>query len=122
MRNYETKVYEYIEKDTGRQVIKAVTTYAGKAVSAYSKCDPKDTFDLKFGTDVALKRLDIKIAQKRANAMKTRAKYCQMNLEFIEQEKRRIERARNNAEIAYFDRKVEIRDLEAEIANMLKDI
>ena len=49
-------------------------------------------------------------------------KFCQMNLDFIEQEKRRIKKARDRAEIAVFDRKVEIKELEAELAEMLKNI
>ena len=122
MRNYDTQVYDYVEKKTGAHVVKAKTTYAGKTVCAYAKCDPEDTFDLDFGTKVALKRLDIKIAEKRAAHMTKYVKFCQMNLDFIEQEKRRVKKARDRAEVAVFDRKVEIKELEAELAEMLKNI
>jgi hypothetical protein len=122
MRNYETKIYDYVDKKTGAHIVKATTMYAGKTISAFSKCDPRDTFDLKFGTDVALKRLDIKIAQKRQASMMAYAKFCKQNLEWIEIEKRRVKKAMEKAEVFAFDRKVEIKDLEAELAEMLNNI
>lgn len=122
MRNYETKIYDYVDKKTGAHVVKATTLYAGKTISAYSKCDPNDDFDLKFGTDIALKRLDIKIAKKRQVSMLAYAKFCKMNLEFIEIEKRRVKNALERAEVAASDRNVEAKELEAELAEMLANI
>ena len=122
MRNYETKIYDYVDKKTGAHVVKATTLYAGKTISAYSRCDPNDAFDLKFGTDVALKRLDIKIAKKRQASMIAYAKFCKMNLEFIEIEKRRVKKALERAEVAALDRKVEATKLETELAEMLANI
>jgi len=122
MRNYETKIFDYIDKNTGAHIVKATTMYAGKTVSAFSKCDPKDTFDLEFGTKVALKRLDLKIAQKRYASMIAYAKFCKSNLEFIETEKRRIKKALERAEIAALDRKVEAKEFEAELAELLSNI
>ena len=122
MRNYETKVYDYVDKKTGAHVVKATTMYAGRNVSAVAKCEPGDTFDLKFGTDVALKRLDIKIALKRAASMANYAKFCQMNLDFVEQEKKRVTQARDRAKIAMLDRKVEAKALEAELREMLANL
>lgn len=122
MRNYETKIFNYIDKKTGAHIVKATTMYNGKTVSAFSKCDPRDTFDLDFGTAVALKRLDIKIAQKRQASMIAYAKFCKMNLELIETEKRRIKKAMERAEVAAFDRKVEANELEVELAGMLTNI
>ena len=122
MRNYETKTIDYIDKKTGAHVVKAMTMYAGKPVSAFAKCDPNDTFDLEFGKEVALRRLDYKIAMKRAASMKEYAKFCRMNLEFIEIEKRRVKGALQRAEVAYSDRMVEAQELETQIAEMLKSI
>ena len=119
MRNYETKIYDYIDKKTGAHVVKATTMYAGKTVSAYSKCDPEDVFDLKFGTDVALRRLDIKITQKRIASMADYAKFCEMNLEFIETERRRVKKAKDRAEIAILDRKVELAEHKAALSELL---
>jgi hypothetical protein len=122
MKKYETHVFDYIEKTTGAHVVKAVTTYAGKSVCAVAKCAPEDTFDLKFGTDVALKRLDVKIAKKRAADMSEYIKFCNMNLKFIEQEKRRVKQAKEHAEVAVGDRRAEIMLYEAELEAMLKNI
>lgn len=122
MRNYETKIYDYVDKKTGAHIVKVTTMYAGKTVSAFSKCDPRDTFDLELGKAVALKRLDIKIAQKRRASMMSYAKFCKMNLEFIEQEKRRIKKAIERAEVSALDRKLEIKQFETELATILENV
>jgi hypothetical protein len=122
MRNYETKIFDYIDKNTGAHVVKAETLYAGKPVSAYSKCDPSDNFSLAFGTAVALKRLDHKIAKKRQASMLAYAKMCKQNLEWIEIEKRRVKAALERAEVAALDRKVEANEIAVEIAKMLSDL
>lgn len=119
MRNYETKVFDYIDKKTGAHIVKATTMYAGKPVSAFAKCDPSDNFDLKFGTDVALKRLDIKIAMKRHASMVAYAKMCKQHLDWIEVERRRAQKAMERAEIAAVDRICEAKDMEAELNEML---
>jgi hypothetical protein len=92
--------------------------YAGKSVSAVAKCDPRDVFDYEFGAQLALMRLDQKIAIKRAMSMKNYIKFCEMNLEFIETEKRRIQRALERATISYGDRRVEAKQCEDRIAEM----
>ena len=122
MRNYETKVYDYVEKTTGARVVKAVTMYAGKTVSAFAKCDPEDTFDLEFGKKVALRRLDAKIAKKRLDSMTSYVRFCKMNLEFVENEKRRIQKALQRAEVAVTDRRAEVEKAEAEITEMLSSV
>ena len=122
MRNYETNVYNYVDKKTGQHIVKATTMYAGKTVSAFAKCDPEDTFDLAFGSALALKRLDLKIAKKRAASMKNYTKFCEMNLDFIEITKRRTKGALERARIAMSDRQVEIKEIEATIATMLANV
>jgi hypothetical protein len=122
MRNYETKVFDYIDKKSGAHIVKAETMYAGKPVSAFAKCDPSDTFSLKFGVAVALKRLDYKIAKKRQASMLAYAKVCKQNLEGIENEKRRVKAALERAEVAALDRKVEASEIAVEIAKMLSDL
>lgn len=122
MRNYETKVYNYVDKKTGKQIVKAVTMYAGKSISAVAKCDPQDVFDLDFGAKLALLRLDQKIAIKRAASMKTYVKFCEMNLEFIENEKRRVKNALERAQVAASDRLVDAKQYEDEIKALLSDI
>lgn len=43
-----------------------VSKFAGKAVRGVAKCAPDDTFDQKFGEDLAKARCDEKVAEKRA--------------------------------------------------------
>lgn len=121
MRNYETKVFDYVDKKTGQHVVKAVTMYAGKKVCAVAKCDPADVFDLKFGTEVAMLRLDQKIALKRAASMKSYAKFCERNLEFLELEQCRIREAFQRANVAASDRLAEAAKYEAKIAELLSN-
>ena len=119
MRNYETRIYDFVDKKTGCHVVKATTMYAGKSVSAVAKCMPGDEFDLKFGTDVALKRLDIKIALKRAASMKAYAEHCRQNIEWHSQEKYRLKRAGAKAEEAMSDRLVDANQFEKELEALL---
>jgi cell fate (sporulation/competence/biofilm development) regulator YmcA (YheA/YmcA/DUF963 family) len=118
MKNHETYVYNYIDSKTGAHIVKAVTTYEGNSVYAYAKCDPEDEFSLEFGTQLALKRLDIKVAQKRAAHAKEYAKNCRAELEYVECYIRRLRKSIKHAEIAYSDRMVEVNQFEKEISEM----
>lgn len=122
MRNYEVNVYDYIDKDTGVHVVKATTTYAGKTVSTIAKCDPEDTFDLELGRKIALMRLDRKMARKRAAYLKNYTDFCLKNLDIIEREKCRIEKAIQRAEIAYIDHIAEAKQYEIELTELLNTI
>lgn len=122
MRNYETKIYDYVDKNTGAHIVKAVTMYAGKQVSAIAKCDPEDIFNLELGTKIAMKRLDLKIANKRAADMRNYIKFCQTNLDFIKQEKHRIIKARDKAEVFVLDRKLEVSELEKQLTELLASV
>ena len=119
MRNYDVKVYEYTDKDTGVHVVKATTNYNGKTISTVAKCDPEDTFDFELGTKIALMRLDRKMARKRAAALKEYIAFCRKNLAIIEREKHRIEKAIQRADLAYFDCKVEVNQYEIELTELL---
>ena len=121
MRNYVTHVYDYVEQPSGRHVVKATTMYAGRTVSAFAKCDPTDTFDLKFGKDVALKRLDHKIALKRAATFKRKAATCQEVIDWYKQEIKRMTKSKVNAETFAADRMVEAANIERELAALLSE-
>jgi hypothetical protein len=122
MKNYETNVYDYIDSKTGAHVVKATTIYGGKAIYAYAKCDPEDEFDLEFGTKIALKRLDIKIAQKRISNKKEDLKVYKHRLTYIENEKRRTKKSIEQAEISVIDRKIKLKKLEAELEEILTKV
>ena len=120
MRNYVTRIYDYIDPD-GFHVVKATTMYAGKNVSACSKCDPEDDFDLELGTAIALKRLDHKIALKRAATFKHKANTCQEIIDWYKQEIKRMTKSKENAEIFAADRLVEADNIEHELAELLQN-
>ena len=50
--------------NSGNKVI-AVSTYAGRTVRGVAKCDPRDTFDIEVGKDIAAARCNIKVSRKR---------------------------------------------------------
>jgi len=120
MKNYETKVYDYIDKNTGIHIVKAITRYADDPIYAIAKCDPNDKFDLELGKTIALKRLNIKIAKKRQASIRAWAKSCKNHLDYLESEKRRVKKALEYAECAALDRKVEIKNIETELAKLTK--
>ena len=43
----------------------ATTNYCGKPVRAVAKCNPEDEYNRQFGEDLALARLNLKVAKKR---------------------------------------------------------
>jgi hypothetical protein len=50
------------------------------------------------------------------------AKMCRQNLEWLENEKRRVKGALERAEVAALDRKVEASDLQIDLAKMFSDL
>lgn len=53
----------------------AVSTYAGKTVKGIAKCDPRDTFDMDKGVEIAEARCAKKVADKRLT--RARKKYAE---------------------------------------------
>ena len=68
------KFYQYKNNKGGITVV-AVSTYAGRTVKGYAKCDPADEFDLEKGKQLAAARCNLKIAQKRQ--MRAAEKYME---------------------------------------------
>lgn len=120
MRNYETKIYNYVDKNTGINVVKAITQYSNETIVATAKCSPEDVFDLERGKTIALKRLDLKIAKKRKADMRAWSNFQRLQVKYHEQEKHRAKKALEYAECAVADRQVEIRKLEAELVELTK--
>ena len=58
------KFYRY-KNEKGGMTIAAASTYGGKTVKGYAKCDPIDTFDIEKGKKLAAARCNLKIAEKR---------------------------------------------------------
>lgn len=81
MFEYPTEKYRFYTatKVTGEPYrVIAVSTYEGKTVRGVAKCDPKDTFDMELGKQLAAARCNQKIAQKRARRAKRRSQEADM--------------------------------------------
>ena len=70
--------YKYYTNN--KDVVVAVSTYAGKTVRGVAKLDPRDTFDLEEGKRIAEARCNEKIAFKRLE--RARKKYQEANDEY----------------------------------------
>ena len=121
MKNYETKVYDYVEKDTDIHVVKAVTEYAGKTINAFAKCDPEDVFDIAYGAALAASRLDVKVAQKRYAIARRRAKNYQDMLNWLKAETKRVAKLCRKTETMAGNRKVELAEATAALEELLNE-
>lgn len=65
--NYSLDKYKFYEyKDTqGKKTVSAVSTYAGRTVKGYAKCDPRDGYSLDNGKKLAAARCNAKVSAKR---------------------------------------------------------
>ena len=68
----------------GNDII-AVSTYAGKTVKAYAKCDPRDSYDEQAGKELAAARCNAKIAAKREARARRKVAEAQAQLEAARQ-------------------------------------
>ena len=88
---YSLDKYKYYQfkNENGGTTVTAASTYAGRTVKGYAKCDPRDNFSIEKGKELAAARCNLKISEKRlARASK---KY--------------LEAARDaNEAVAYFER------------------
>lgn len=68
MKDYSNKYKHYYCTDkNGRQVVISVSTYEGRNVKGYAKCDVNDSYDIEAGKRLADARCNERIARKRAN-------------------------------------------------------
>ena len=58
------KYFTYYDKN-GKKTVSAVSTYAGKTVKGYAKCDPRDSFNVENGKKLAAARCNAKVSAKR---------------------------------------------------------
>lgn len=65
---YSLDKYKYFiptKADGTPYKVVAVSTYAGKTVRGVAKCDPKDTFDIEKGKQLAAARCQAKVSSQR---------------------------------------------------------
>ena len=68
------KFYQYKDKNA-KDTVAAASTYAGRTVKGYAKCDPTDQFSIEKGKELAAARCNAKIAAKRVK--RASAKYLE---------------------------------------------
>lgn len=74
------KEHRYKYYTNNKDVVVAVSSYAGKTVRGVAKCDPRDTFDIEKGKELAAARCNEKIAEKRL--MRAKRKYVEAVLKY----------------------------------------
>ena len=75
------KFYQYKDKNA-KDTVAAASTYAGRTVKGYAKCDPKDQFSIEKGKELAAARCNAKIASKRVK--RASAKYLEAQQQLAE--------------------------------------
>ena len=75
MKDVKYKIFTNANSD-----VIAVSTYAGKTVKGIAKCDPRDTFDMNKGIEIAEARCEKKVADKRL--ARARKKYVEAEQKF----------------------------------------
>ena len=68
------KYYQFKNENGGITIV-ATSSYCGKTVKGYAKCDPRDEFDIEKGKALAAARCNLKVAQKRQ--MRASEKYLE---------------------------------------------
>ena len=66
---YELSKYKFatFNDQKGTPTVAAFSTYAGRTVKGYAKCDPRDSYSLEDGKKLAAARCNARIAEKRVN-------------------------------------------------------
>lgn len=104
----------YTDKD-GKKVISARSTYAGKTVKGYAKCDPRDAYDAECGKRLAAARCNARVANKRAERAK--AKVDEATKQFVAAQKY-LAKMQNY----YFDAVAESAVADKEVTELLKNM
>ena len=75
------RYYIHQSKDHGSTQITAVSTYAGKTVKGYAKCDPQDNYNEELGMKLAAARCNLRVANLRKKRAQRKFDEAQARLE-----------------------------------------
>ena len=96
--------YKFYKHDN---TVIAVSTYAGRTVKAYAKCDPRDSYDEQAGKELAAARCNARIADKREARARRKVIEAQRELEAARQHYEKmaqyLEDSENAASHAHYD-------------------
>ena len=112
MKDYSGKYKYYNTTDaTGRKVTIAVSTYEGKTVKGYAKCDISDEFNSENGKKLAAARCNERIAKKRAARATRKLEEAKMQLAMAEAHLAKMISYFEDSQDAVVTAKVEIDEL-----------
>jgi len=89
MKSFKNFNYKFVI--VGSKVI-AISSYAGHVVRGIAKCHPGDSFDVRYGKELAAARCNEKISKKRHEA--ARKKFVQAEQEFEQAQNKYLKAAR----------------------------
>lgn len=104
------KFFHFTNKD-GQNVISAVSTYAGKTVKGYAKCEPRDEFNQENGEKLAAARCNARVAQKRARRAKAKLAEAQAQLEQAQRHYERMTAYFNDSFDAAYEAEKEVNEI-----------
>ena len=108
------KFYHYTGKD-GKDTIAAVSSYAGKTVKAYAKCDPRDSFDEQSGKTLAAARCNAKVAEKREARARRKVVEAQRKLDDARRYYENMARYLDDAKKEFSQANIEVTKLEQKL-------
>lgn len=103
--------YKYYTNN--KNVVVAVSTYAGKKVRGVAKCAPEDKFDLDDGKALAAARCNEKIAYLRYKRAMEKNKAAYHELAILDKKIKDINDYLDNSRKAYIDAQNKLKNLEA---------
>lgn len=109
---YDLNKYKFI---TYRNVVKAVSTYAGKTVVGTAKCHPSDEYSMAHGMELAGARCNARVAEKREKRAAAKLIEAQQAVEQATAHMRKMEQY-------YADAIVAKREAEDEVIEIVKGI
>ena len=83
--NYKYCIYFYKDSE-GRNVVKAVSTYAGKNVCGTAKCSTEDVYEQEIGIELAKLRCRKNIAKKRLKNAQSKMNRIQTEYSKVQKE------------------------------------
>jgi cob(I)alamin adenosyltransferase len=108
------KFFHFTNKE-GQNVISAVSTYAGKTVKGYAKCDPRDSFSQENGEKLAAARCNARVAGKRAQ--RARKKLAESVIQL-----KQAQDYYNRMNSYYNDSAKALEEAEAEVQNIVSNL
>lgn len=122
MKNFPVNFVTYFDKKKQCNAVKAITTYGGRYVSAIAYTHPNDTFNEELGKQIALTRLQAKIAKKKADGWARKAKQCSIEVAYANDYIKRMNKEADRALVNSSNFRVEQKDLEKKLDELLKSI